>query len=225
PFELGTQHRAMATRLVLAEAADRDGRCAGECGEEVDDVAGRRLFQFPAIRVEEAAADLWIVEARLADRSQQLRAGRNDGKPDVEVVVFLPAAARHPARRKARRPETEPFPTLWRVADPEGVDFSLAGFQLTFHSALFSTVTSRNGRSPGDDARQERWDRNKLVAVLSNAPATLPERSRKRSDPCQRHAEYSTADVNVLGTEPDRPTGVVDRPARLAEVPLTRSDP
>src|SRR5690349_11182677 len=67
--------------------------------------------------------------------------------------------------------------------------------------------------------------RAKLLAISSNAPAMLAEGPGKRSDPCQSHPEYRTANADVLATEPDRPTGVADRRARLAEVPLTRSDP
>jgi hypothetical protein len=65
----------------------------------------------------------------------------------------------------------------------------------------------------------------KLPAVSSKTPAMLTEEPTKRSDPCQSHAEYRTAGVNVLVTEPDRPAIAADRRARLAEVRLTRSDP
>ena len=83
-------------------------------------MARGRTLELAAIGVEEALADLRIVEAGLLDRSQKPLARRDDWEPDVEVVIFPPAVPRHTSRRPPRGPDAQPFPTMRFIADAKG---------------------------------------------------------------------------------------------------------
>ena len=109
----------MATGRVGAETADGDGSRARQRGQQADRMTGGRMFQLPAVGVEETSPDPWIVDARLLNRPQQPGAGRDDREPDVEIVVFFPATPRHASGRIARRPDAQPFSPSGLVTNTE----------------------------------------------------------------------------------------------------------
>src|SRR5215813_5502876 len=83
--EKRAQHRAMAARLVLAVAADREVRVARECREYVEGARAIRLRHLRAVLPEERP--LLLVGAGYEAHLHRLDARREIGKPDVVPIV------------------------------------------------------------------------------------------------------------------------------------------
>src|SRR4051794_10939547 len=95
-LEKRAQHRAVAMRLVLAIAADREISLVGERGEEVEGVPRRRLVHLGAEAAQERLPFLRR-PCRLGAR-HEIGAGRKIGVPDVEPVIRGIALLAHPPR-------------------------------------------------------------------------------------------------------------------------------
>src|SRR5581483_1919121 len=122
-----SQHRAVAVRLVLAIAADREIRRVRERREHIEQVIALGTLHFGAIFTYEL---LPLGGGRRVQRKlHDFRAWREIRQPHVVPVLRGVTRLRHAARRAPYRADTHTFVARARTAEPDDTDahFSFRG--------------------------------------------------------------------------------------------------
>src|SRR5208337_2779722 len=118
------QHRAMATRFVLAIATYREVAAAGQRGERLDGVAVVRSRHLGAVLPGEGGP----LGGRLGRLTELhgLEARREVGEPHVVPVPRCEFGLGHAARRTADRPDARALAPRPRAAEPDDANCHLA---------------------------------------------------------------------------------------------------